>query len=149
MFQDSYILVIETDTYAEIFLQEITAYCTGITSEYDEDQNNEQFLDFCEKNKLDPNMFEEIVNSKYPTGSDEIFVPQPYSIDQNENGEFNNVLIYMNKKPSTELLNIIKERAIEFSKNYEDPFAEEKIPLNILGIKLLVQETRIEEELSL
>lgn len=148
LIQKTYIFVIETDAYAGNFEREINAYSTGVLGEHfgHEKSEAEEFIQYCQENNLDQYMFNDLIDSQYPIGYDGSYNPGPCSISQNDNGDYNNVSIFMYHKPTSEDVEFIKNRAIEFSKNFKNRFTKEPRPFNILGFKLFVESKFVDEE---
>lgn len=133
-----YELIIFTNRYAGNFEREMGAYCTGMWDR--ETHGGDQATVFFEE--VIGNPFEEYVTTEI----DEYGIATPNCIERNSLGKYTGVGIYFSKRPTPELIALLKERAYKFCREgliFGEPV--EKGELRVLSFKL-VQRTVVEEE---
>lgn len=135
--------VIDTDGKAWVgnFERELCAYCTGMIGECEKgiEEANEFFNDFDLVGE-EESLFFEKVNCYV---MDEQGCGRPASIWKTPgNKRYSGVAIFFNKKPTDELISIMKERAYKFAEERPDrkKYEEMKIEkINITGFRLIGQ----------
>lgn len=137
--EDSYILLIDTNTYTGNFEREITAYCTGQIGDCEVgDSEREIFEAECEPGTS--GLFEAIIQHR-PDDDD---CRRPCAIW--EPPQHRSVAIFFSERPSTDLIDLIQARARAFAQG-----ATVRGPrFAIMGFRLIYEEVvtrRVEEAL--
>jgi hypothetical protein len=136
----SYLLIVETNSYAGNFERELTAWATGVVGECGVgDDAADEFLEAAvamgytvdDDENLSP--FADLMELRIDE-SDDTPCMRPCRMAKNEAGEFNNVEMHLYRTPSEKDLAFIAFRINSFPEYW-------KHNVKILGIKLLKRET--------
>lgn len=138
----SYLLIVETNSYAGNFERELTAWSTGVVGECG--VGNDEATEFLEAaaamgytvsddDGLSFLPFDDLMELRINVGNSALCM-RPCSIAKNEAGEYNNVEMYLYRTPSEKDLAFIAFRINSFPEYW-------KHNVKILGIKLLKRET--------
>lgn len=146
---EEYTFIIDTDQYAGNFEREMCAYCTGMVGDCGVgDKEAEKFLEEFGQEKTDDMI--DIIGQKAdehgvyrPT---EICITPDYLLSKQ--GTYQSVAIFLNKKPSQEIIKMLKERAEKFTEgrdNNGNIMKSKTKRLNILGFRMIKETTSSEE----
>ena len=128
-----YAFVIDTDSYAGNFEREMTAHITGIIGEC------EVGKEYIEKLSID---FEEIVKQV----PDENGCRRPTDCWESPNGSYDSVAIFFEKRPTTEQIEFMKERAKTFNQKNSEINTYFPGDIKILGFRLIEFVSSTKEE---
>lgn len=128
--ENRYEFVIDTDSYAGNFERELCAYITGV---WDGNTHGKDQSDVFDKEMSGLDLFEDVIYSINADG-EEWSAPQCLKIEPSS-GEYNSVGIYFNRKPTSKMIEIMKERSHKFSR--EGLIFNRPVKLKILGFRLL------------
>ena len=137
----SYLFIIKTDSYAGNFEREMSGYCSGSVSDDDENHGEDLAIKFHRQFPEEAERIDDIIEGKGEN-------PTMYcGIWQNEDKQYNNVAIYFGEIPDDDLLDLMKQRAIEYSENRKD-CCDRPDTFKVLGFSLIKETTTtIYEEL--
>ena len=108
--ENKYGFVIDTDQYSGNFERELTAYMTGIVGECEVGKN------FVEEDISD--YFEELIMQVADDNG--TFRPcEVYKNNKESSHPNSSVIIYFFEKPTLENITILKERALQFSRDFK------------------------------
>ena len=109
MSEKRYLFVIDTSEYAGNFSRELCAYVTGM---WDNETQGDYESDLFHE-EVEGNPFEDIVDYEYGEFGTE---PQCLELSPPRYDKNNSVGIYMNQRPSDELIELLKERTKKWAK---------------------------------
>ncbi len=135
--------VIDTNAYAGNFEREMGGYIVGQVDEYGGHRAGSYIELYQQECPDDP--FESIVEWRLYDPGDDGFMRRPASIFKSPNGDYNSVVIYLNKRPSKKLLGLLVERTIAYSKLPEMMKFFSHRP-KILGCRLVQERIVVESE---
>lgn len=138
MYDTNYEFVIDTDKYAGNFERELCAYMTGF---WDGETHGKFQADQFEEEFGIENPFEDYIHFA-PTCDDDVPIMAPQCIEPTPDkykvkDRYSSVGIFFCKRPTPELIEILKERAYKFAE--EGTIFDRPVKMKILGFRMLKQ----------
>lgn len=126
----SFLFIINTDSYAGNFEREMCAYSTGIIG--DCEVGDKQADDFIETfNKTICDLFERYIEQR-PDEHGCYRSTEMYNNSPTNGNEYNSLVIYFEKQPTSDMITIMKKRSVEYGESNN---------IKVLGFELKSEET--------
>jgi hypothetical protein len=110
-----YIVLINTNQYAGNFERQMTAYCTGVIGECGVGRKEAQLFEEETSEEIQA-LFEDAL--EHDAGDSGCY--RPCSMwDTSKKNDWHDVAIFFGEEPTTEQLEVIKQRAVEFANQRE------------------------------
>ncbi len=137
-----YLFIIDTDSYSGNFERELCAYVTG---HWDQDTHGRSQAEKFTEEEGEPNPFEDYIECC----SDEYGRLTPQCLEATPKelhvaNHYSSVGVFFNKKPTPELISILKRRSYKFAE--QGLIFDRPVELKILGFRLCKYTVIIDEE---